>query len=162
MHRHHITGLALSLGLLAAAPASAQTPVTQTNDINNSVNHPFQEAAKSKCLNTSLRTLNFAKATAPRTVIEHLSCLISLNGNGAQAPSLAELTILGPNISNYLPIFSYGPATFSGGDGYGINGDTKLFASKGDKPQLVIGIVAGSVQEIDCTISGYHSVPGQT
>jgi hypothetical protein len=161
MHRHHIAGLGLGLGLLAASGAAAQT-VTPTSDINTPVNHPFQQQLSIVCPGNIICQITFPATAAPRTQIQHVSCFTGIK-TGSPAPGSAVLSDQTHAGTNYVPVFTYGPNPLSAGTtDYGINADTELFFTKGDVPAVIISASAGTINAFQCTLSGYHTIAGQT
>lgn len=156
-------------GILACAAlalplaASAQTPfvtnsVQQTLNVNDPLNHAYQQQQSTSCSTSGNCEIIFPK-TLHATLIQHVSCII-VEAGSSQAPTNAALfeNQFNSKGSNQLPVFLYGANTFVAGDfNFGINTDAELIVSKGDQPTIEIATTAGTLPTLQCTLTGYHN-----
>lgn len=141
--------LLCSTGAWAAGPA---TLTTQTNNVNDPVNHPYSQTASASSCQSYYCILYFPALTANETLLQHVSCQFFLP-TGVTASSLLVSTYSGDQ--NMLPVSAY--ANNGNGTYQATNESTYLFASSGDQYIIELGTNGGAAQGLYCTISGYHN-----
>jgi hypothetical protein len=134
--------------ILGIQGASATTQ--NVNNVNDPVNHPYQENNVSTC-GTSDCIVTFGTITASEAVVQHVSCGFYTATN--TAVTLASVYDGKSGDANYLPVSSYGS-----NNGYftsAINENTQLFLTTGATRTVEV-TATGTLNNLVCTISGYH------
>jgi hypothetical protein len=150
-------------GLLLSQAASAQSAfvtnsVQQTLNVNDPLNHTYQQAASTSCSLAGVCELSFPAMTH-KTLLLHVSCF--LVENGQTPPTQVAVLVNGPGgtaTQNQLPFFADGQNANVGGDyNFSINSDTYLIYTRGEIPQVAVVTSGVSAANFSCTISGYHN-----
>jgi len=133
---------------VSAAPVLATLNV---NNVNDPINHPYQESTYSNCGQDNC-VLTFGTTAASETLVQHVSCSFEVQTGTVIYVALVFDQTTGNQ--NYLPVSSYGSA--SGSTNYVINENTQLFFAAGGQPDVNVA-TNGPISLLSCTISGYHS-----
>jgi hypothetical protein len=148
-----IVTAAVATALICMGNLSAEATVTQVNNVNDPVNHPFsQNTYNDGCTQQGDCVIYFSPTTATETVITHISCAYFL-ATGASTV-YAELSNNSTGDANFLPVNSY--ANYDGGANHSMNDNVYLFFQSGQTPRVDVFSSGGPVQNFQCTISGYH------
>jgi hypothetical protein len=118
------------------------------------VTHPYiQTASNVSCTPDANCKIVFPTATAPETLVQHVSCQYNLVTGAVTIDALAINNTTGDQ--NNLEVFNYANG---GGDSIvrGINANTYLFLQTGESAAVVIVPHGGAVKPLSCTVSGYH------
>lgn len=132
--------------------ARATTPPTPVKNVQDPVQHPYQEYAVMQCTTPGPCEIVFPAITTGLTLIQHVSCYFEVDRTANI--TFAVLGRVGSNPINLLQFFSYGPD--SSDIAYGINADTYLFFEKGQQPYIEVNSNTAPVQGLQCTLSGYY------
>lgn len=149
-------------GLLFSQAASAQAfvsnSVQQTLNVNDPLNHTYQQAAQTSCSLAGVCEITFPAVTH-KTLLRHVSCF--LVENGPTQPTQIAVLVNGPSgtgTQNQLPFFPDGAnANVSGDYNFSVNSDTYLIYTKGEIPQVAVITSGVSASNFSCTLSGYHN-----
>jgi hypothetical protein len=143
---------AVATALICMGSFSARATVTQVNNIDDPVNHPYSQNAQTSCTSAGDCSIVFSATAAPETLIAHVSCVYFLLTGGITIYALVG----NPSTSDvdYLPINAYA----NGGNGawHSMNENTYLFFQSGQVPRIDVDSSGEPVQSMACTISGYH------
>jgi hypothetical protein len=156
-------------GILACAAfalplaASAQSPfvtnsVQQTLNVNDPLNHTYQQEKSTRCSLAGNCEIFFPKVQH-MVLIQHVACFIVKSGS-SNPPSEAVLSNNLQNVTgaNQLQVFYFNQNTFVTTDyNFGINTDTDVIVLKGNVPTISVVISEGTMDNLDCTLSGYHN-----
>jgi hypothetical protein len=143
--------------LVWASAANAAPALVQ--NIDEPIHNPYQQtlaATSTSCTAEDSCLIAFPPTTATETLILHASCGFAVTTGGTAL--FAQLT--GANgADNILPTFAAG--TNNGAALGGINTETYLFYTKGERPEIMVSGPPPSpqfpapLQSLACTVSGY-------
>jgi hypothetical protein len=159
----YLAALACVVGLVSSAAFAQSSFVTnsvqQTLNINDPLNHAYQQTSSTSCSLAGTCELSFP-AVPHKVLLLHVSCFFIEQG-GHTPPTQAAVLISGPagtSTQNQLQVFYSGPNTNVSGDyNFGINSDAYLIYAKGDQPVVALITSSVSVVNLSCTLSGYHN-----
>jgi hypothetical protein len=155
MKRLRIVAAIPTLVCTVCLSRAAEAAITQMNNVNDPVNHPYVESANnSSCTSNSICRINFPPTATKETLIQHVSCYYFLPTNAVTVYAYAFNTSTSLDY-NFLPISNYG--SLSNGAGRAINENTYLFLKTGEALEVVVEPSGGAVEAFQCTISGYHN-----
>jgi hypothetical protein len=140
--------LFVALALAALSAESALAATTKTNDVNDPVNRPYMQSVQNNDCTGTLCELTFPAATAPTTLVQHISCNFRLGSNVNTTDAFAFL----PHDSNQLSVFGYANSNVRA-----TNDNVYLFVNRGESLGIDILTANGPTQQLTCTISGYHN-----
>jgi len=149
-----LTTTALILSMTAAANAFAATsPALPVNNVNDPVNHPFQQTVLTSCNAQTFSCVATFTMQASMTLIQHVSCVWNVPVDTAVGSvTSAELWNASSGDNNWLPVSSWSSSNF----GF-LNTDTYLFALGGSTVDANVQLASPGANGINCTISGYHN-----
>lgn len=147
-------GIAAIATLICLVSFSATAAVRDVNNVNDPINHPYREyVLQNNCTVQGDCALTFSATTASETLIAHVSCVYILASGGTTL--YAVLANPGNNDANFLPVNAYAS---NGGAAYrSMNESTYLFFQNGQTPRIDVFSNGAPVQDLQCTISGYHN-----
>jgi hypothetical protein len=145
---NRVSSLIVLAILWISTTAGATTP-TQVQNVADPTNHPYEQFATTACTLQGDCSILFPAITTGRTLILRTSCAFSLAVGGSLVE--AQLGEQNSNPRNMLQVF-----TFGGSTNFAINSDTYLFYVKGQQPRIDLISTGAPVQELSCTLSGYH------
>ena len=147
MRRFILASMFVSAGIasatMASAPAQAAfNPLTQAYQDFNSTNCTFQ----GDC------AVLFT-AVPSKTIITHVSCEFFLASGGTALNAYLNEESTNPRF--FLQPFSFAPT--SSGTNYGTNAEVYRVYTKGQIPRVDVYSDGQPVQDLMCTVSGFHS-----
>jgi len=108
-----ITSATVAIVLICMSSISAEATVTQVNNVNDPINHPYSQNVLTNCTSAGDCSIIFSATTASETLIAQVSCVYFLLSGGITIYAL--LSNPSTSDADYLPINAYA----NGGNGAG-------------------------------------------
>jgi hypothetical protein len=137
------------LASVALVTLVGSTANAATSDVQN----VYQQFDVAICSDQGDCTIVFPQITTAQTLILHASCSFSLAPGGSITS--ATLGTQNTKANNQLSAAAIG-TSLNGLTTYGINAQTYLFVSTGDRPKIDVDGSGSAVQDLACTVSGHY------